>query len=498
MIVSPAHVLLLLFLFRFVHAGRVLTDIRERVRDLQLQDARRRLASSRRRLQHVKEGRIRQRLDHFNRQNTDTLLQRFFMNDAFWENPDGPVFLFIGGEGPVSEIDVLTGHHVDMAEEHGALLLALEHRFYGDSINPDGLRTENLIALSSQQALADLAEFHQFISRGLNLTLRNPWISFGGSYSGALSAWFRGKFPHLIFAAVASSAPIRAQLDFSAYCKAVGLSLMNEAVGGSQKCLTGVQDAFAALEAALLGGNSSQVSADFSCCQTPQHPEDQIELIQSVADIVMATVQYNEEGAFLSIREVCDVMTDATRQPYPRLVRLGQLYRSTTGGRCVNVSHEAAVRDLMDTSVPPRRSERQWIYQTCTEFGFYQTCEDTTCPFSRRLTLQVQTEICSTLFGISQHSLQGRVAFTNTYYGGDDPPPHRVLYVNGGVDPWRELSVIRDRTEGGEPAQIVFIQDAAHCADMRTRVTDRRSLENARNEIKTRVSGWLETAKRSL
>lgn len=40
-----------------------------------------------------------------------------------------------------------------MAEEHGALLFALEHRFYGDSINPDGLKTENLADLSSKQAL---------------------------------------------------------------------------------------------------------------------------------------------------------------------------------------------------------------------------------------------------------------------------------------------------------------------------------------------------------
>lgn len=46
----------------------------------------------------------------------------------------------------------LLGHHVDMAEEHSALLVALEHRFYGDSINPEGLETENLSDLSSQQA----------------------------------------------------------------------------------------------------------------------------------------------------------------------------------------------------------------------------------------------------------------------------------------------------------------------------------------------------------
>lgn len=39
-----------------------------------------------------------------------------------------------------------------MAKQHGALLVALEHRFYGYSINPDGLELDNLARLSSQQA----------------------------------------------------------------------------------------------------------------------------------------------------------------------------------------------------------------------------------------------------------------------------------------------------------------------------------------------------------
>lgn len=51
---------------------------------------------------------------------------------------------------------IFPGHHVDMAKEHGALLLAVEHRFYGDSVNPDGLKTENLAHLSSQQALVSV------------------------------------------------------------------------------------------------------------------------------------------------------------------------------------------------------------------------------------------------------------------------------------------------------------------------------------------------------
>lgn len=47
--------------------------------------------------------------------------------------------------------------------------------------------------------LADLAAFHQYISQNFNLTHRNTWISFGGSYSGALSAWFRGKVQDMVY-----------------------------------------------------------------------------------------------------------------------------------------------------------------------------------------------------------------------------------------------------------------------------------------------------------
>ncbi|KAF6736108.1 Thymus-specific serine protease [Oryzias melastigma] len=382
-------------------------------------------------LQQVEESWLEQPLDHFNRLKVKTFSQKFFVNEAHWDRPDGPVFLFIGGEGPIFKFDVLAGHHVEMAQQHRALLLAVEHRFYGDSINPDGLKTESLADLSSQQALADLAAFHGYICHKFNLTSRNLWVSFGGSYSGALSAWFRGKFPNLVYAAVASSAPVEAKLDFSAYNHVVGLSLKNTAVGGSEKCWAQVQLAFAAVEAELIAGNFSQLAADFSCCQIPQNLDDQIELMQNLAGVIMGAVQYNEEGVLMSISEICDLMTNISGEhtemkPYSRLIKLAQIYRSSTEEKCLDVSHEKTIQDLMDT-----------------------------------------------------------------YYGGDEPHTHRVLYINGGIDPWKELSVV----QGGGEVQSVFIDDTAHCADMSSRrFAKRDSLRKARQEIEKQVSDWLRTA----
>lgn len=43
------------------------------------------------------------------------------------------------------------------------------------------------------------------------------WVSFGGSYPGMLAGWFRLKFPQLIHASIASSAPVQAKVDMNEY-----------------------------------------------------------------------------------------------------------------------------------------------------------------------------------------------------------------------------------------------------------------------------------------
>jgi len=73
--------------------------------------------------------------------------------------------------------------------------------------------TENLKYLTSEQALADAAKFIEYKQRTYGNT--SKVIVFGGSYAGSLAAWMRLKYPHLVHAAVSSSGPLLATLDFS-------------------------------------------------------------------------------------------------------------------------------------------------------------------------------------------------------------------------------------------------------------------------------------------
>lgn len=56
--------------------------------------------------------------------------------------------------------------------------------------------------------------------------------------------------------------------------------------------------------------------------------------MQSLADIFMGAVQYNEEGVLMSVNEICGVMTngsgahEAEMEAYNRLVKLAQVWET--------------------------------------------------------------------------------------------------------------------------------------------------------------------------
>ncbi|KAK4366294.1 hypothetical protein RND71_014174 [Anisodus tanguticus] len=154
-------------------------------------------------------------------------VQRYYEFLDYFRISDGPIFFKICGESACSGIpnDYLSV----LARKFGAAVVTLEHRYYGKSSPFKSLTTENLKYLSSKQALFDLAAFRNFYQESLNVKLNrsnieNPWFLFGTSYSGALSAWFRLKFPHLTCGSLASSAVVQAVYSFSEFDKQVGES----------------------------------------------------------------------------------------------------------------------------------------------------------------------------------------------------------------------------------------------------------------------------------
>jgi hypothetical protein len=157
-----------------------------------------------------------QRLNHFDGADTRTFEQRYFTNSTFFDGT-GPVFVCCGGEGPGFLPSVVVSGNVHcalmihLAQKHKALIVAVEHRYYGETKPTKTMAVDDLKWLSSQQALADLATMQTHLVQQFNLLVTpegvwNKFVTFGGSYPGMIAGWARLKYPSQIHAAVSSSA----------------------------------------------------------------------------------------------------------------------------------------------------------------------------------------------------------------------------------------------------------------------------------------------------
>ena len=125
------------------------------------------------------------------------------------------MFLYLCGEWTCSPPDTKM-YPFMVGADNKALLVTLEHRYYGASQPFSNWSTSNLEYLSSEQALADTAYFiDQMNFDFLHQIGRKPeWIVIGGSYPGALSAWFKSQYPGHALGAWSSSGVINAIKDF--------------------------------------------------------------------------------------------------------------------------------------------------------------------------------------------------------------------------------------------------------------------------------------------
>jgi len=194
-----------------------------------------------------------------------------------------------------------------------------------------------------------------------------------------------------------------------------------------------------------------------------------------------------------NIGKICKIMSAST-DPVALLAKLAKAQMATglssMQPRWLRASSsQRALRQVGDMDF--------WGYQTCTEFGFYQTCDvGSKCFFTQGYdTVNASIANCQKQYGITSEKLYQNVAQSNAFYGGWRPQGSRVLYANGEVDPWHSLSVL-PTAQGGEPARAAFptlwVGGASHHAWTHPSLaTDQPSVVAARATIRKTVTAFL-------
>jgi thymus-specific serine protease len=453
-----------------------------------------------------------QKLDHFDPLNHQTYQQRYFYSNRYVDVASGgnPItFLCVGGEGPgftkavLVNSDHCTGDMIALAHKlfhdfHISVhIYALEHRYYGHSYPDFGdqspVATGNLKYLSSKQALEDLAHFVQTMQQ--QEATATKWVAFGGSYPGYMAGNARLKHPQLIFAAVSSSVPLDLEVDFPGYNERVGWDLAYEKIGGSGECFDIVKNGHREA-VALLEQNPKQLAELFHVCD----PETALSKLENqklfLGDgLIELYVQGNDpscQDELCNIERICSFMIE-TKNSTPGMTNLDVLVDVATAQRgdymgCRSIDFQ----QMLDELAKPIIDEggwRSWLWQTCTEVGFYQTCIHESCPYATHFhTVDQDLAICQAAYNIT--NVYENIQATRDYYGGlDISAGSRVLSVNGDVDPWSVLA-IHESPKYSLPVAMVA-GASHHFWTHEIKDTDAPEIQYIRSYIYSTVMDWL-------
>ncbi|EPQ56217.1 peptidase S28 [Gloeophyllum trabeum ATCC 11539] len=402
-------------------------------------------------------------IDHFGN-TSGTYPNRYWVNATYYE-PGGPVFLFDSGEQNAEPLVpyYLQEYHglsatMRLAKRYKGIAVLWEHRYYGDS-QPFPVNENTTAAqwqfLTTEQALEDVVYFanrfaHPSAPPALLHPSRTPWIWLGGSYPGVRGALLRVRNPEVIYATWASSAPVHAQVDMASYYEAAERSLtrncsadwaavtryVDETLGGGDESEV-VEMKYRLLYAERSGPGGNTTGAQGLTMEQAANMSD-----VDAASILMDPLSFYQYYGFqASVLPFCNILET---QNYTQAPVEGGL--ATTYG--IEVAFDAFLAGLAETdydSIPGNPDDpvqdRSWMWQYCSEYGFYQR-GDPTNPLSIETafrSLELFQQQCDAAFpeGLP---VSPQVENINKY-GGWEMNPSNVFWTNGEFDPWRTMGL---------------------------------------------------------
>lgn len=136
------------------------------------------------------------------------------------------------------------------------------------------------------------------------------------------------------------------------------------------------------------------------------NPLDIANLYEGIAGDFAGVVQYNKDnrdGNHVTIDDICDLMTNQTLgAPVTRLAAVNSMILKDTKQKCLDYKYDKMVTQMKNVSWDSEVASggRQWTYQTCTEFGFYQTSDKESSVFGDKFPAEFFVQQCSDVYGL--------------------------------------------------------------------------------------------------
>ncbi|KAJ9129354.1 hypothetical protein P3X46_033858 [Hevea brasiliensis] len=428
-----------------------------------------------------------QTLDHFNYkpESYKTFEQRYVINSKYWggANSTAPILVYFGAEAPLDGDLAVIGFLSDNALRFNALLLYIEHRYYGKSI-PFGSREEALKNgstrgyFNSAQAIADYAEIIIHVKKILHAE-NSPVIVIGGSYGGMLASWFRLKYPHIALGALASSAPVLYFDDITPHDGYYSI-VSKDFREASKTCYRTIKKSWAEIdEIASKPNGLSILSKKFKTCK-PLNDSD--ELKNYLDSMYSGAAQYNKPPTY-PVNIICSGI-DGSSSTDSGNDTLSKIFAGLFAYRGNKSCYINPPTNVSETRVG-------WRWQTCSEMVIpIGRGNDTMFP-PDPFDLNSYIQDCKDFYGVPP-----RPHWVTTYYGGHSIKlilqrfGSNIIFSNGLKDPYSSGGVLENLSD---TITAVHTVNGSHCLDIvfANKTTDPVWLVEQREvEIKI-IEGWI-------
>ncbi|XP_001954823.3 putative serine protease K12H4.7 [Drosophila ananassae] len=430
---------------------------------------------------------ITQKLDNFDDDNNATWSDRIYINEKHFVD-GSPIFIYLGGEWEIQSWDISNTLLADITKKHNGTIITTEHRFFGKSIPITPLSTENLEKYQNvNQALADVINVIQTLKEEGKYKDSKVVIS-GCSYSGAMAAWIRKLYPDIIVGSWASSAPIVAKVDFKDYFKVVGESY--QTLGG-QYCYDLIDNATSYYEDLFANGKGDQAKKELNLCDDfdPKNKRDRWQIFSTIANIFAGIAQYQIPANY-DIPKQCSVLRSFSDDDAEALSKFINWKVHEHTGECISATFDGTTGYYEWAKDNYEDSDLPWFFQTCSEFGWFQSSGSSHQPFGSSFPSKLYEDTCEAVFGSKYNTtgIRANAKATNAEFGGLDIDYTNVYFVQGGLDGWKKVGA-------GVEEGATIIPSAAHCSDLGSiSASDSPELVASKQKVIALVDKWLAEA----